>query len=69
MKIKKFAIVFCVLIKSCRDVACHVFTICHPEELATKDLGCIAQPEVDVTEILHFVQDDIRKRDAACHID
>ena len=23
-----------------------------------KDPGCIAQPEVDVTEILHFVQDD-----------
>ena len=50
-------------------MACCVFTICHPEELATKDLGCIAQPEVDVTEILHFVQDDIRKRDVACHID
>ena len=30
-----------------------------------KDLGSIAQPEVDVTEILHFVQDDIRKRDVA----
>ena len=30
----------CVPIKSCRDVACHVdSTICHPEELATKDLA------------------------------
>jgi hypothetical protein len=32
---------------------------CHPEELATKDLDDIAQPNVDVPEILRFALDDI----------
>ena len=40
----------------CRDVACHVDSaICHPEELATKDLG---NTPLYVLQILHSVQDD-----------
>ena len=31
-----------------------------------KDPGCIAQPEVDVTEILHFVQDDMGGKGPQC---
>ena len=46
--------------KSCRDVACHVdSTICHPEELATKDLAYIHFYE---TETLRFAQSDMERR-------
>ena len=42
----------------CRDVACHVFTFCHPDDRREEGSVIIAQPEVGVTEILRFTLDD-----------